>query len=416
MVASSLTILLLIGAARFGTELGLGADYSSQQYWPSLYDTLEPGSQSDTVNVETEARGSLSLSLDISPEAGRGFEARNYLGFSTRSLRDRLELAFRGDIASWLGLQVADETEFKVYHSLVPTADTLYSTDHVANSGRLQLDVRPGEALTFSVWDRVQLYHYPEPDSYTYDYSLNELGLGVRRQFGLISEADADYTWSRRYAGDQSYTGHDLDVGLDWYSDAGPVIGLSGDLSRRSYAAREWSYLELGPGISFNGDFTDYLSLDFSNESRWTWHDSASSVHRDVFANTARLSLDARLGSNLTLHAGPQHELERGLPKPNNDDYRELAFVSGLDLLVARRLWLSFEDRLGRRRYPLADSSLQTNYAFNEVNIFLDWTVLSGRAGSIVLDGMVSISPEWHARQTDNFSTRIYTLELKYRF
>lgn len=411
MALSPLTLLLLVLPARLETEFGLGGDYSSQRYWPSVYDTLEPEA-GDTIDVETESRAFLTLGLDIGP----WFAARNYAGFSTRSVRDRLELSLRGDPLPWFGLQATSETELKRYHGLLGDDDTLYRTDHLANSERVGIDIRPRPGLCFSAWDRLQIYHYPEPDSYTYDYLLNETGLEVRRQLGMLSELEAGYTLARRNAGEQSYTGHEIEAGLDLYLDAGPQIRLAGRFDRRAHAARQWSHRELGPEISLRSDLGDRLAIDIADEGSWTLYDSLTTVNRNSFTNTVQLDIEARLGTDLTLRAGPRHELGLGLPKPNDDDYRELAIAAGLDLMLAGRLWLSLEDRLGRRRYPLADSSLQSDYAFNEVNLFVNWTIFSGRAGAMSLDGMAGISPEWHARTTDNFSTRIYTLEIKYRF
>lgn len=410
MAATPLTILVLLFAARLSTELELGGDYSSQRYWSGIYDTLEPGL--DTLDVETEARVALNLDLD----AGPGFSARNQLAFSNRSVRDRLELNLDREIASRLSLQAGNETELKHYHDLAATTDTLYRTDHLANSTSLRLEFKPGIELAFSAWDRVQLYHYPEPDSYTYDYLLNQLGVGLRRGFGIVSEVRLDYTWTRRVAGEESYDGHDLAAGLDWFLDAGPVIELTGDLGRRGYADRAWSYREVGAGLSFNNDLGDHFAIDIANESRLTLYDTATIAHQDVAENSAQLSFEARPGTDLVLRAGPRYELGRGIGGPNDEDYRELALLAGIDYTVPGRLWLSLEDRLGRRRYLNADTALQTDYLFNEINLFLNWTALDTRAGALVLDAMVSISPEWHDRATDNFSTRIYTLGLKYRF
>jgi len=78
------------------------------------------------------------------------------------------------------------------------------------------------------------------------------------------------------------------------------------------------------------------------------------------------------------------------------------------------RLWLSVEDRLGRRRYPLADSSFQSNYVFNEFNLMVNWTIIKTGRGGLSINGMASISPEWHSDKSSDLATRIFTIELKY--
>jgi hypothetical protein len=106
--------------------------------------------------------------------------------------------------------------------------------------------------------------------------------------------------------------------------------------------------------------------------------------------------------------------LGRSLPQPTDQDFREPSLAVGFDLFLVNRLWLSLEDRIGRRRYLLADSGYQSDYAFNELNLNLNWTVFSRPGSTLSMSAMATISPEWYAVETDDFTTRIFTFELKY--
>jgi hypothetical protein len=398
-------------------EFGLAGDYTNQTYGIVDPDTIGNPDKRDTLDVETEGRGFWNLDLSIEGPDTR-FAAGNDLGLSTRSVREALNLSIERDLASILHIEAFDDAELRYYHRALPQlSDTGFQRSYLSNTTDLALDLDVTPALELSASEQVQLSYYPEPDSYGYDYLLSRSRLGLRQELGGISALDLEYDWSRRWAiavDDQDYAEHSLDADLDWYFDNGPHVELENNVSRRAYAGRSRSYWEENPGVRFDADASSALSISLDDDARWTWYDSSTAVYNDLFENSLKFGLEWRATSELSFRTGPEWAAGRSLPAATTEDYREVSATAGADYMRAGWLWLSVEDRLGRRRYPLADSSFQSNYAFNEFNLMANWTIIKTNRGGLSLDGNVSISPEWHSDQTSNLATRIYTLELKY--
>jgi len=270
------------------------------------------------------------------------------------------------------------------------------------------------EVVSVFASDQVQFYHYPEPDSYNYDYLLNRARAGTRIDLDDISGLDLGYGWSRRWAGDQRFWEHSVETGLDWYFDAGPHAELTAEGVRRVYPEKYRTYWEFDPALRFDVDLGGKVTLSLDDESRFNWYDSTGSVYTNMFENSLKPVVEYRPVPEFALRLGPQFETGRSLPAPTEDDFREISLFAGFDLMKADRLWLSVEDRVGLRRYPLADSSFQSDYLFNELTAFASWTIVKAGPTRLSLDAMVSISPEWHSDVASNLASRIYSVELKY--
>jgi hypothetical protein len=410
-------LLALFSAVTLSHEVGFAGDYTNQVYGIVDPDTIIDPDMWDTLDIETEARSFWSFALGAE-KGGTRFAAGNDLNLSTRSIREALTLDFGQDIMSNLELELRNCTELCYYHHALPQlADTGFQTDYWSNVSQLELNLDVTPTLTISASDQAQLFHYPQPDSYNYGYLLNRASAGLRQELGGISSVTVDYDWSRRWASaadDQDYVGHDLDVDLDWYCDNGPHLGLSNSAGRRRYASASRSYWEESPSLRLGVDVSPALELILDEEARWAWYDSPTEVYSNLFENRLKLEAEWRATPEFNLRAGPQYDFGRGLPDATSDDYREISTSAGVDYMKLDRLWFSIEDRLGLRRYPLADSSFQSNYLFNEFNLMVNWTILKTIGGGLFLNGMVALSPEWHADKSSDLSTRIFTLELKY--
>ncbi len=409
--------LAVVSALTLSQEVGIAGDYTNQVYGIVDPDTFIDPDMWDTLDVETEVRSFWSFALGAE-KGGTRFAAGNDLNLSTRSIREALTLDFGQDIMSNLELELRNSTELCYYHHALPQlADTGFQTDYWSNTSQLELDLDVTPTLTISASEQAQLFRYPQPDSYNCGYLLNRASAGLRQELGGISSVTVDYDWSRRWASaadDQDYVGHDLDVDLDWYCDNGPHLGLSNSVDRRRYASASRSYWEESPSLRLGVDVSPALELILDEEARWTWYDSPTEVYSNLFENRLKLAAEWRATPEFSLRAGPQYDLGRGLPDITSDDYREISASAGFDYMKLDRLWFSVEDRLGRRRYPLADSSFQSDYVFNEFNLMLNWTILKTIGGGLCLNGMVSIAPEWHTDESSDLSTRIFTLELRY--
>jgi hypothetical protein len=158
-------------------------------------------------------------------------------------------------------------------------------------------------------------------------------------------------------------------------------------------------------------------------EVRTTSYDSVTELYRNQLESGLKLIGEIKPSPEFTIRVGPQLSNCRSLPLPQSEDYRETALILGLEYLKPGKLMISFEDRPGRRTYPWADTTDPTNYLsnqsdyfFNELDLSLNWTIISTAAGALSLNGLASLAPEWHTTQADNLSFNTYTLELKYSF
>jgi len=413
----SVFLLALIAGFGFESYVSLGGDYTTQNYKTGGYDTLNyEWREQDTLDRETEGRGALMLGMDLD-QAGLSLNLTNTSFVSTRSVRDQATVELRHDPFAWLGLELGGDFELRKYHSLFPAlADTGYAEDHLTGSGRAEVEFRPfgGTAITFA--DRLETQRYAEPDSYSYDYLLNRASAGIVQDLGQLASLDATYNWSKRRVGqvpDRNYTAHDLDAGFSSYLETGWQFGLRNATARRQYPGPEHSYWEQAISASVGRDFTGF-SVELSDDAGWTWYDSVTVVSTNLFENSARLDLDIQILADLSVRAGPRLDIGHNPAGPSDDDYREVSVAAGLDYFKLEKVWLTIEDRLGRRTYPNADSAFQSSYTFNEWSLLGNWTVFSSQVSELRLEASASVTPEWHADSFDDFMMRSYSLELKY--
>lgn len=411
----TILLLALLSALTLRQEVGVAGDYTNQTYGIIDPDTLRNPDEWDTLDIETEARGFWNLDLDLDAGPTRFF-AGNDFTLSTGSVREALALAFSRDLLPNLEIEIRNDAELSYYHRALPQlADTGFQSDYWSNTSNLALDFDVTPTLALSASDQFQLFHYPQPDSYSFDHRLNRVRAGLRQELGGVSSLGLEYDWTRRWAvDDQNYAEQGLDADFQWYFDAGPSLVLENSVVRRGYASAGRSYWEEAPGLRFDLDLSPAFDVSLEDEARWTWYDSPTSVYTNLIENSTRLDIEWRATPDLSLRVGPQYDLGRGLPAATSDDYREVSATIGIDYMRMDRLWLSVEDRLGQRRYPLADSSFQSNYVFNEFSLMANWTILKTAGGGLFLNTMVSIWPEWHTDRSSDLATRIFSLELKY--
>ena len=401
------------------SEFGLGADYASQAFRTDSYDTLnQEWLEEDTLDMETEVRGSWDFSLEAGG-TGRGFELENSLDLSTGSMRDRLDLEFEQELVPALKLCAGNRFDARHYHGLLPgLADTEYLKDYLNNRAELELRLKPANRTELRVSEQTEVRRFSEPDSFDYDYLLNLVRLEARQDIGLGTGLDAEYSWQRRWADQdagRSFHEHGLWARFDRFAVSGMRLSLQNELRRRVYQAAEYSYWEEAAGVALGRDLSWSFSLELEDDARWTWYDSATDVYADVFENSVRLSGKYNLSTGFSVELGPRFDFGVGLEGPGDEDFREISVRAGLDLFRADRLWLSLEDRPGRRVYLYADSSYQSAYWFNELDLLLNWTLVSTRDGILELGGMASIVPEWHVDVSDNTSIGFFSLEMRYR-
>ena len=414
-----MTFLLLaaITGLTVSHDVGMAGDYTNQTYGIIDYDTIRDPDEWDTLDIETEAR--TFWNLDLSAEkGGTRLAAANNLDLSTRSLREGLSLTLGQDFLDNADLEIRNDVEGRWYHHALPQlADTGFQKDYWTNASDLELDFAAVPGLDLSGSGQFQVFRYSEPDSFNYDYLLGRAGAGMTRELGGISSLTLDYEWSRRWAAaadNQDHVEHSFEAELDLYLDNGPHVNLTNAAARRRYATRSRCYWEEAPGVRLGLDLSPAVELSIEDEARWTWYDAPNAIYSNLFENGLKLAVEWRATSELSVRVGPQLDVGHSLPQATSGDFRESSAMVGIDYMKLDRLWFSVEDRLGLRRYPLAESSFQSNYLFNEFNLMASWTIVRMGRGGLSLIGMAVISPEWHAEKSSDLATRIFALELRY--
>jgi hypothetical protein len=404
---------ILLTAVAFAGDIGLGFDYTDQRYVAIEEDTARNELfGKDTVELETEARLFWNAAVE-----SRGLSLDNSLNVGSSVLADQLKLDLALTPTSRFDITLADEADARIYHRLLPgLADTSWQRSTIGNTGRLGLAFRPGAGLTLSAGDELEYGHYLDPDSLNRDHLTNRVECGARRDLGDLSTFSIDYSWARRFGTALRYAEHAAGLDIDCYFEPGPHCQTTADLTRRLADAGSPGYWELAPSASFDLDLTDNVTLTVTDELLATRYDSTSLAYTDALENRLRLESEIRSSADFSWHGGIEFGSSRSLPDKTADDFREAAVILGLDLLKSDRLWLSLEDRLGRRAYEPGQLSLSTDYVFNDLSLLLDWTIIARTAGALELVTTADLSPEWHERRIENLTSRILTFELKWRY
>ncbi|UCG44332.1 MAG: hypothetical protein JSU73_06940 [candidate division WOR-3 bacterium] len=416
-------ILLLVSGLSFDSEFGIGGDYSTQAYRLLSYEYDSTGyeiieTERETLDLEPAGRTFLTVNMNTRGRSA-SFDASNTFSFTTSSWRNSLSLDLEQKLNPDLVLRAAGSSEGRIYHTIFPSlADTFYARDHLNNQARLESEWSLTDRFRIGLQDQAEYQLYARPDSFNYNYILNQLRADALWELGILSSVDAEYSWSRRWVTSdpgQDYTEHSGRLGADHLFGTDFSLSVSEEISRRAYPDPDRSYWEQNSDIGIGFD-TDAFDVGVENEAGWTWYDSVTDVYSSMFENSTELEFEVQPWTALTVRFGPGYEFGNTIAGSSEDEYREWSGLVGMDIFILDRFLASAEDRIGRRRYPHADTTFQSDFLFNELTLFMNWTLLSGSPGSLGLEAMASILPEWHARSNDNFTLGIYTLELKYGF
>ncbi len=408
---------LLVGSLNPRNEIGVSGDYFAQRY--VVIDTVTR----DTSALDTELR--LFWDFGLEPKKTEKMErgewsAGNGVAFSTRSIRDRLNLSGTLPVNSWLQLQGNYDGELRYYHpGFLLKTDSVSYASYLNNNLSLGVDFTLGSGWNFSLSEGLELQRYLPEDSYNTSYLLNRVRLGAELKpddglffilvYGnnrlLVPSADTN-----------NYAEHTVYGGAEVYTMGGSRFGIDNYFTRRRYWDRFRSYWEEHPNVTFTQDLGTDWALTIEEDFRLTEFDETTAVYQNQAENQLRLEAEWRLGSSFALRFGPQWELSRNVERADEQDYNEWALSLGGEVFTRTGLSLTIEDRLGMRHYIAADSGFQSDYRFNEFNLYGNWQFLTTRRGGLVLEGMINIAPEWHREAIDNLAAFSYSLGLKFQF
>jgi hypothetical protein len=408
-----MSLLLLIIGITIRNDAGLGGYYSNLRY--PVADTVTR----DTVIPNTELRSYWAVNLDAR-QPGYRLQTDNNLQLSTASLTDYLNFNYTTQLRPFLNFTTGADGELCYYHHYLPLlTDTLLRNSYINARLNAGLQYRLNNRLTVSLRDKLEYQHYLLADSFYYNYYLNRAELGFDAQLGELSALTLEYGLNRRWTQtrpEQNYTESSLDLNLNTYPGIDLNLQFDNSLTRRRYPEKTRSYLELNPTLLISRNFGSGLELSLNASPRLNLFDETTAVYQNQITSQLGMECQFSLAHGLTISAGPRTELLRTLNRNGTQDYYEISLSLGIDLLRSARFWLTVEDRYGARHYLWNDSAFQSDYRFNEFNLYGTWKIIKIPPGELSLELMLNIAPEWHYEAIDNLAALTSSLQLHYQW
>jgi|GEM_PF-5834075 len=396
-------------------SFGLGYDNVSERYYLVHYDTIGVPSESlealrrATEEIE-EMQAILKFDLNKNFADHSRFSVKNSFSLSSLYLRDILRIEWEKD---WLNL--SNQTELK---TIQDTTKVPYQTDYFTNNFNVQLKARLSPGLSLRFRNNLEYTEYKEKSTYPYDYYLNRTGLELDKEISFDGFLHLSYQFSKRYVPDSAlinYDRHFLDVSFDKYFGWETLLQLENELDRKLFNKPG------GLDDFWEETFTFGLSkkihtrweLLFRNEFEILSYDTEDEINFNYFENKFSTALEYELSDGLEIKGEPEWSVFSSLKRLYQDyNYNQLAFSLSFDLSRSTNLWLSVEDRFGKRNYKSDENPFYTDYLLNQVSLFLDGE-LSAHLG---FNLMLSVDSEWHNSKGDNLTVFLISSELTYSF
>ncbi|MGB7061139.1 MAG: hypothetical protein WBF13_02150, partial [Candidatus Zixiibacteriota bacterium] len=157
----------------------------------------------------------------------------------------------------------------------------------------------------------------------------------------------------------------------------------------------------------------DRFELLFRNEFEVLSYDLEDEINFDYFENKFSAALEYELSDGLEVAGEPEWVTFSSLKRDYQDyNYDQYAFSLSLDLSRSTQLWLSLEDKFGRRNYKSDQNPFYTDYLLNQISLFLDAELGSHLGFNL----MLSVDSEWHDSKEDNLTVFLISSELTYSF
>jgi len=396
-------------------SFGLGYDNVSERYYLVHYDTL--GIPSESLGVlrrateEIEERKAIfkfDLKKDFSDHSR--LSVTNSLSLSNVYLRDILRIEWGKD---WLNL--SNQSELK---TIQDTTQVPYQTDYFINDFDLKLKARlsPGFYLRFR--NNLEYTEYKERTVYAYNYYLNRSTLELEKELSSDGFLHLSYQFSKRYVPDSTqinYDGHFLDLSLDKYFGWQTLLQVENELERKIFR-------KPGGVDNFWGDrficglskkIYSRMELLFRNEFELFTYDVEDEINFNYLENKFFTATGYELADGMKIKGGPEWVIFSSLENLYRGyNYHQWALVLSFDLSRSTRLWLSLEDKFGRRDYESDESPFYSDYLLNQISLFVD-----GELGThLNFNLMLSVDSEWHPSKGDDLTVFLISSELNYSF
>jgi hypothetical protein len=429
---SLLCFLVITGKVAFSQEdspkssdlkfsFALGYDNISENYYLVHIDTLGLPSESlETLKKATEEteekKASLKLDLNKSFANGSKFSINNTLSLSNLYLRNILKIEWDKE---WFFLN--DQVELRKAQD---RSQTSYQQDYFANNFEVGLKTGFSSDLTFKIRNSFELSNYKEKALYIYDYYLNKTSFELEKELASDGLFNLSYQFGKRYVPDSScinYDRHLFDFMLEKYFGWTLLLQMENELERKTFKKPERVDDFWDNRFTFDVSYAleDQVRLKLKNEFELLSYDLEDEINFDYIENKFTPGLEYEVMDGIKLKGEPEWIIFSTVNNLYQEyDYNQVAFNLSLDISKSAKLWVSLEDKFGKRDYPQDpwdnsdENPFYTDYYLNQVTLFLD-----GELGArLRFNLMLSIDSEWHKSKEDNLTVFLLTSELVYSF
>jgi len=274
-------------------------------------------------------------------------------------LRDILRIEWDKD---WLNL--SNQAELK---TIQDKKKVTYQTDYFTNNFDVKLKARLSPEISLRFRNNLEYTEYKEKSAYAYDYYLNRTALELDKDISSDGFLHLSYQFSKRYVPDSTlinYDRHFLDVSFDKYFGWRTLFQLENELDRKLFNKPE------GLDDFWDDRFTFALSrkihtkaeLLFRNEFEILSYDIEDEINFDYFENKFSAALEYELSDGLEIKGGPEWVTFSSLKSLYQEyNYTQLAFILSCDVSRSTKLWLSIEDKFGKRDYKSDENPFYTD-------------------------------------------------------
>lgn len=396
-------------------SFGLGYDNVSERYYLAHYDTIGVPSESlealrrATEEIE-EMKAILKFDLNKDFADHSRISVNNSFSFSSLYLRDILRIEWDKD---WLNL--SNQAELK---TIQDKKKVTYQTDYFTNNFDVKLKARLLSGLLLRFRNNLEYTEYKEKSTYAYDYYLNRTALELDKDISSDGFLHLSYQFSKRYVPDSTlinYDRHFFNLSLDKYFGWETLLQLENELDRKMFNKPEGldNFWEERFTFGLSKRVHDRVELLFRNEFEILSYDIEDEINFDYCENKFSAALEYELSDGLEIKGEPEWLVFSSLKRLYQDyNYNQLAFILSCDLSRSTKLWLSIEDKFGKRNYKSDENPFYTDYLLNQISLFLDGELSSHLGFNL----MLSVDSEWHHSKGDNLTVFLISSELTYSF